>query len=65
MIQGAVDAKTERKLTVDEATRAGILDQKRSVYINKNTGEELSLYDALDSGLLIVEFDSKPDFKHG
>jgi len=64
MPQSVVDAKTDRRMSVDEAIKAGILDQKRSVYMNKNNGEELSLTDALDSGLLIVEFDSKADPRH-
>lgn len=57
-IKGVVDAKTERQMTIDEATKAGILDQKKGVYINQNTREELSLGDALDSGLLVVDFES-------
>ena len=61
--QGVLDAKTDKKMGVDEAIRAGILDQKRGIYKNSNTGEELSLADALDSGLLIVEFDSDFEIK--
>lgn len=56
-IKGVVDAKTERQMSVDEATRSGILDQKKGVYRNLNTKEELGLGDALDSGLLVVEFE--------
>lgn len=56
-IKGVVDAKTERQMSVDEATRNGILDQKKGVYRNLNTKEELGLGDALDSGLLVVEFE--------
>lgn len=63
-MQGVIDAKTDRQLTVDEATKAGILDQKRSMYVNKNSGEEMSLMDALDSGLLLVEFDNRTDHRH-
>lgn len=57
-VKAVVDAKTERQMPVEEAIRAGIMDQKRGIYINKNTKEELSLSDALDSGLLIVEFEN-------
>lgn len=64
VLQGVVDATTDRQLSVDEAIKAGILDQKRSIYVNKNTGEDMSLADALDSGLLIVEFDNKVDHRH-
>lgn len=62
-VKSVVDAKTERQMTVDEAIRTGIMDQKRGIYVNKYTNEELSLADALDSGLLIVEFDNDGDDK--
>jgi len=62
-IKAVIDAASEKKLSVDEAVRQGIFDQKHGVYRNKNTNEELSLGDALDSGLLIVEFESDPDLK--
>jgi hypothetical protein len=57
-VKGVIDTKTERKMNVDEAVKAGILNQKRNVYTNLSSGEQLSLADALDSGLLIVEFDN-------
>jgi len=59
VIQTVIDAKTEKRLSVEEAVRANILDQKRGIYVNSNTEEELTLADALDSGLLEVEFEKK------
>jgi hypothetical protein len=56
-----VDVTTDRQLSVQEAQAAGILDQQLGVYVNKSTGDRLSLADALDSGLLIVEFDKSGD----
>lgn len=56
-VKAVVDAVTDRQMSVHEAQAAGILDQQRGIYINKSTGDHLSLADALDSGLLIVEFD--------
>jgi len=56
-VKAIIDAKTEANLTVEEAIKAGILDQKRGVYMNRLTGQEMSMADALDSGLLIVEFE--------
>ena len=58
-----VDAVTDKHLSVEEAVREGIFDQKKGVYRNKNTKEELSLADALDSGLLIVEFEENAELK--
>jgi len=46
-------------MDVEEAVRARIFDQKRRVYVNSRTKEELSLEDALDSGLLEVEFEKE------
>lgn len=59
VIQTVIDAKSEKRLSVEEAVRTKILDQKRGVYVNSNTGEELTLADALDSGLLEVEFEKE------
>jgi len=59
VVRAVIDAKTERRLDVDEAVRANILDQKRRIYVNSDTKEELSFSDALDSGLLEVEFDKE------
>jgi hypothetical protein len=63
-IKGVVDAKTEKRMTVEEAIKAGILDQKRGVYKNLITMQEMSMTDALDSGLLIVEFENDDPHNH-
>ena len=60
-IKAVVDAKTEKRLDVDEAVKAKILDQSRGIYVNSRTKEELTLGDALDSGLLEVEFEQEPE----
>jgi len=59
VVRAVIDARTERRMDVEEAVRANILDQKRRVYVNSRTREELSLTDALDSGLLEVEFEKE------
>jgi len=63
-VKAVVDVNSDRQLSVQEAQSAGILDQAKGVYVNKLTGDRLSLADALDSGLLIVEFDQS-DAKNG
>jgi len=63
-VKAVVDANSDRQMSVQEAQATGILDQAKGVYINKSTGDRLSLADALDSGLLIVEFDQS-DAKNG
>ena len=64
-VKGVVDAKTEKHLTVEEAIRAGIMDQKRGIYRNMVTRQELSMADALESGLLIVEFENEEPAQNG
>ena len=59
VVRAVIDAKTEKRMDVDEAIRAKIFDQKRRIYVNSNTNEELTLADALDSGLLEVEFEKE------
>lgn len=56
-VKAVVDASTERRLTVDEAIAAGILDQTNGTYLNSAENERMSLADAIDSNLLLVEYD--------
>ncbi|ESO10102.1 hypothetical protein HELRODRAFT_73191, partial [Helobdella robusta] len=55
-LKGVIDTRNDQKLSVEEATKCGILDQKNSQYKDLVSGSVISLADALDSGLLIVEF---------
>lgn len=57
-VRFVIDAKTDDKLSIDDAIRRRILDQKNGIYYNTQTEEDMSLADALDSGLLIVEYDN-------
>ena len=60
-VHTVVDAKTDEHMTVDEAIERNILDQNKGVYIDNRNNSELSLADAIDSGLLLVEFDEEAD----
>lgn len=60
-VRAVIDAKTETQMTPEQAIRAGILDEDKRFYLNRNTSERLSLADAVDSGLLAVEFDGNGD----
>lgn len=57
-VKAVIDHQTDKQLTVDEAARAGMIDMKRRVYIDKTANQELSFADALDSGILVVEFET-------
>ena len=59
VVRAVIDAKTEKRMDVDEAVKAKIFDQKRRIYVNSDTNEELTFADALDSGLLVVEFEKE------
>ena len=60
-VRGVIDAKTEKKLTVEEAVAKAILNQKRGTYFNTMDKRDMTLADAIDSGLLMVEFDKDAD----
>ena len=62
MIPGVVDPVTEKKLTVTEASHAGVLDMSESTY-RTESGEKISVQDAIHSGLLSVEYHEDPDAK--
>ena len=50
---------TDEELSLHEAIRRGIINQSKGVYLNKADNTEMPLADALDSGLLVVEFDTE------
>lgn len=56
-VKAVVDARTEEQLSVDEAIQKEILNQHNGTVINTLIQKSMSLSDAIDSGLLIVEFD--------
>ena len=56
-VQAVLDAASDDQLSVDEAVEQGILDQQNGTYKNKHDGTVMTLGEALDSGLLVVEFD--------
>ena len=58
-VQAVLDAATEdrERLTVDHAVAKGILDHQNGTYKNLSDDTVISLGEALDTGLLIVEFD--------
>ena len=56
-VKGVIDAKTDEKLSVDMAIEKGILNQEKGTYKNTMDNTVMPLADAIDSGLLVVEFD--------
>ena len=65
VIQQVIDPITGEKVLVDEAISKKILDQKNAVYHNLSTEEDIPLFDAIQTGWVIVEFDEnspEPEF---
>ena len=58
-VKAVVDALTEEQLTIDQAIEKGILNQKSGTVHNTLTKTDITLGDAMDTGILIVEFDSE------
>ena len=56
-VTGVLNAKSGDILTVDEAIRDGILDQKKGSVRDTSNDVELGLSEALDQGFLQVEYD--------
>ncbi|XP_076436065.1 uncharacterized protein LOC143275670 [Babylonia areolata] len=54
-ITGVVDPKTEKTLTVQQASQAGLLDTAASTF-RTESGEKISIQDAISSGLIHVEY---------
>ena len=58
-VTGVKDTVTENKISVDEAVEMGILNQEKGLYIDPKTGEQWSISDAIDAGLVLVELSSR------
>jgi len=58
-VESVVDAKTEKEMSVDDAIAQGLLNQQAGTYRNTRDNTDMSLADALDSGLLKVVFDDE------
>ena len=54
-VTGVIDPTTRQRISVKEAIKKGILDQGKGLYMNPRTGKSISLTDAIDRGLVIVE----------
>lgn len=54
-IKKVKDPKTDEELSVSQATSKKILDTSRGVYVT-DEGEEISIMDAIHSGLIIADF---------
>ena len=52
-----IDADTEKSYTLVQARRRGLIDLKTNEYFYPETKERIPLDDAIDEGLVIVEFE--------
>ena len=61
ILKGVRDPHKHDVLSIDEAVKRGILNQKENSYKDIVTGNVLTLAEALDSGLILVDFLSDND----
>ena len=48
------DTATGKELSLAEATAEGVVDTEKGKFVDRNTGEMMSLSDAIDRGDVIV-----------
>ena len=51
-VESAIDPRTGEEINTAEATKRGLLDLDRGVYVNLKTGETMSIQEAVDMGFL-------------
>jgi hypothetical protein len=56
-VTGAVDVATGRTLTTEEARQRGILDDSCGLFLNTETGQQTTIDDAVEAGLVLAQFD--------
>ena len=54
-LTGIVDPVSRKVISVAEALQKGILDQEKGEYRNQSSGETMSVSDAIDQGLVLIE----------
>ncbi|CAL1537681.1 unnamed protein product [Lymnaea stagnalis] len=60
IITGVIDPRDNKtKLTLQDAIMLGVVDQASNKYTNPRTGKSMSMTDAMNEGLVIMEFVSK------
>ena len=60
-VERVIDAKSDKEYSLEKAVKKGLLDQENGLYKNTDTGDMMSISDAVDSGLVIVSFDEGDD----
>lgn len=56
IMTGVLDPRTRQKMSVFQAMSQGILDQVHGKYINPDTGESMSIPEAIHKGLINVDY---------
>ena len=60
-LTGIIDPVSRTVISVAEALQKGILDQERGEYRNQSSGETMSVSDAIDQGLILIERGARDD----
>jgi len=58
VIRAVIDPRDKKEISIQAAIEAGIVDQTRGMYVNPKTGEGVSIPEAMNTGLIKVEYTS-------
>ena len=56
VITGIIDPRTKQQLSIFQALSNGVLDQVNGIYRNPDTGETMTIPEAIQKGLILVDF---------
>ena len=56
VITGVIDPRTKQQLSIFQALSNGVLDQINGIYRNPDTGETMTIPEAIQRGLILVDY---------
>ena len=56
VITGVIDPRTKQQLSIFQALSNGVLDQVNGIYRNPDTGEAMTIPEAVQKGLILADF---------
>jgi dystonin len=59
VIKGVIDPRTKEEVSIYQAIHDGIISQAQGLYVNPKTGESMPIPEAMNKGLILVEFTNK------
>ncbi|ELT90303.1 hypothetical protein CAPTEDRAFT_205084 [Capitella teleta] len=59
VIKGVIDPRDNQEISIYQAISDGIINQTKGIYFDPNTGTEMPIPEAMNRGLILVEFTDK------